>query len=138
MNRSQLLGAATRRYGILAVYLFGSRAEDGKRVLSGEAVSVAGSDLDVGVVFVDPGFEPRSLSRLQVDLEEVFAPLNIDLVPLQHVDALFQFEAIDGERVAASDPLAADHYELVVMRRAAELLPIERQLERDSFGVSTV
>lgn len=122
----------------MAAYLFGSRAEDGKRALSGEAVSAAGSDLDVGVVFVDPEFDPRSLSRLQVDLEAVFAPLHIDLVPLQHVDALFQFEAIDGERVVASDPLAADQYELVVMRRAAELLPIERQLERDSFGVSTV
>lgn len=119
------------------MYLFGSRADDGRGALAGDEVSAAGSDLDVGVVFADPGFDPRGLSRLQVELEEVFGPLRVDLVPLQHVDALFQFEAIDGHRVAAPDPLAADRYELVAMRRAAELLPIERELELDMFGVST-
>ena len=41
-----------------------------------------------------------------------------------------------SHRVAAPDPLAADRYELVVMRRAAELLPIERELERDVRGGS--
>jgi predicted nucleotidyltransferase len=122
---------------VAAVYLFGSRADDGQRVLAGDPVPAAGSDLDVGVLFTDPRFDPRVLSRLQVDLEEVFDPLRIDLVPLQRLDALFQFEAIDGHRVAAPDPLAADEHELLVMRRAAELLPIERALERDMFGVST-
>ena len=137
MERSQLLAAACRRYGLTAVYLFGSRAADGQRALAEDAVSAAGSDLDVGIVFADPGFDPRVLSRLQVDLEEVFDPLRVDLVPLQHVDSLFQFDAIDGHRVAAPDPLVADEYELVVMRRAAELLPIERELERDMFGATT-
>jgi len=42
-----------------------------------------------------------------------------------------------GRISTAPDPLAADLYELVVMRRGAELLPIERELERDMFGVST-
>jgi predicted nucleotidyltransferase len=137
MDRSPLLAAACRRHGVAAIYLFGSRADDGQRALAGEPVPAPGSDLDVGVFFSDPRFDPRVLSRLQVDLEEVFDPLRVDLVPLQYVDALFQFEAIDGHRVAALDPLAADEYELVIMRRAAELLPIERELERDMFGVST-
>lgn len=137
MDRSRLLDAACRRHGVAAVYLFGSRAEDGKRALAGEPVAATGSDLDVGVLFADPRFDPRVLARLQVDLDAVFDPLRVDLVPLQRLDALFQFEAIDGHRVAAPDPLAADEYELVVMRRAAELLPIERALERDMFGIST-
>jgi predicted nucleotidyltransferase len=137
MDRSQLLAAVCRRHGVAAVYLFGSRADDGKRVLAGDPVPTAASDLDVGVLFADPSFHPRLLTRLQVDLDEVFDPLRVDLVPLQRLDALFQFEAIDGHRVAAPDPLAADEYELLVMRRAAELLPIERALERDMFGVST-
>ena len=43
----------------------------------------------------------------------------------------------DGHRVAATDVTRADEYELVVMRRAAELLPIQRRLEEEMFGVST-
>lgn len=137
MDRSRLLDTACRRHGVTAVYLFGSRADDGRRILAGEPVPASASDLDVGVLFADPGFHPRRLTRLQLDLDPVFAPLRVDLVPLQRLDALFQFEAIDGHRVAALDPLAADEYELLVMRRAAELLPIERALEREMFGVST-
>lgn len=137
MDRSQLLDAVCRRHGIAAVYLFGSRADDGKKALAGDPIPAGASDLDVGVLFDDPRFHPRVLPRLQIELDEVFDPLRVDLVPLQRLDALFQFEAIDGHRVAAADPLAADEYELLVMRRAAELLPIERALELDMFGVST-
>jgi len=122
---------------VLAVYVFGSRADDGLRVLEGAAVDPSGSDLDVGVIFNDSALAPDRLARLQVSLEDVFAPLRVDLVPLQRVDALFQFRAIDGHRVYASDSTQADRYELLIMRRAAELLPIERRLERDLFGVST-
>jgi predicted nucleotidyltransferase len=125
------------RFDLAAVYLFGSRAEDGLRCLRGEPVVPEGSDLDIGVVFRDPGFDPRRLSLLQVGLEDLFAPLRVDLVPLQRVDPLFQFNAIEGHRVAAPDLLAADRWELVVMNRAEELLPIQRQLERERFGFST-
>ncbi len=138
MERRKLLETVSRRHGLNAVYLFGSRSDCGRRLLEGEHQPAGGSDLDVGVVFRDPDFDPRALSALLVDLEEVFQPLRVDLVPLQRLDALFQYEAINGHRVAALDPMAADEYELVVMRRAAELLPIERELELDMFGVSTV
>jgi hypothetical protein len=77
------------------------------------------------------------VGALQVALEEVFAPLRVDLVPLDLVDPLFQFAAVRGERVAAPDSTAADEKELEVMRRAADLLPIQRQLELETFGVST-
>lgn len=49
----------------------------------------------------------------------------------------FSKRPIDGHRVAAPDPLWADEAELVIMRRAAELLPIERELQREAFGRST-
>jgi len=137
MNRQEALNRLSREYGLLAVYLFGSRADDGLRLLRGEAVSREESDLDVGIVFREPLRNPRILSRLQVELEDVFEPLRVDVVPLQRVDALFQFSAIDGHRIAATDPDEADRYELVVMNRAAELLPIQRQIEIERFGVST-
>ena len=137
MDRQETLDHLCREHGLLAVYLFGSRADDGLRLLQGEAVSREGSDLDIGVVFREPLRNPRALSSLQVELEDIFDPLRVDLVPLQRVDALFQFSAIDGHRVAAADPDEADRYELVIMNRAAELLPIQRQIEIERFGVST-
>ena len=111
MGRLSTLEQQCRAYGVLAVYLFGSRVADGMRALAGEALDPAGSDLDVGVVFLGRDADVAALPSLQV--------------------------AIDGERVFAADVDQADLYELVVMRKAAELLPLQRAIERDRFGVST-
>ena len=119
-----------------AAYLFGSRARDGERVLADGGGESGGSDLDIGVLFAEAA-GPDRMASLQVELEDVFAPLRVDLVPLDRVDALFQFRAVDGIRIYARDPGLVDRWELAVMRRAADLLPIQRQLERDLFGVST-
>ena len=137
MGRLSTLEQQCRACGVLAVYLFGSRASDGMRALAGEALDPAGSDLDVGVVFLGRDADVAALPSLQVAIEDACAPLRIDLVPLQRVDGLFQFAAIDGERVFAADVDQADLYELVVMRKAAELLPLQRAIERERFGVST-
>ncbi len=138
-GRQRKLAALCEEHDLLSVYLFGSRAGDGLAMLRGEPVDGAGSDLDVGVVYrgrEEPDF--RRLGRLQVAFEDLYAPLRVDLVPLQKVDALFQFRAIDqGHRVAAPDSTRADFYELFVMRQASELLPIQRRLEEEEFGVAT-
>jgi predicted nucleotidyltransferase len=137
MSPWETLHQICRDFGLSALYLFGSRQNDGLRRLEGEAVAGEGSDLDVGVVFREGRVDHRGLSLLQIGLEDLFAPLRIDLVPLQRADALFQFNASDGHRVAAPDADVADRYELAVMSRAEELLPIQRQLEREQFGFST-
>ncbi|HEY3568879.1 MAG TPA: nucleotidyltransferase domain-containing protein [Thermoanaerobaculia bacterium] len=137
MSLQETLDRLCRDHGVLAVYLFGSRAKDGLRVLKGEEVSREGSDLDVGVVFRDPSISFERLASLQVGFEDVFAPLRVDLVPLNRVDALFQFAAIDGHRIVETDVNAADDYELRIMNRAADLLPIQRRIELERFGVST-
>ena len=136
IDRAAALAKLCRERAILAVYLFGSRSEEGLRALRGGPLERAGSDLDVGVVF-ESAVDLAQLGPLQACLEEVFRPLRVDLVPLQRVDAIFQFRAIDGHRVFASDSTAVACYELEVMRRATELLPIQRRLEREMFGVST-
>ena len=134
MNR---LNDICREHGVLSVYLFGSRADDGLRRFRGDFVDRQGSDLDVGVFYVSRNPDAGRLGELQVALEEIFDPLRVDLVPLDRVDPLFQFRAIDGHRVAVTDSTAADERELEVMRRAADLLPFQRQAEIDTFGVST-
>ncbi len=105
--------------------------------LRGETVDRTGSDLDIGVVFDGRDADLAALPLLQVALEDAFAPLTVDLVPLQRVDGLFQLAAVDGSRVFAGDGDRADRFELVVMRKAAELLPVQRAIERDRFGVAT-
>ncbi len=138
MNRKETLGRICRDFGLVAVYLFGSRQDDGLRLLNGEEVSREGSDLDVGVVLAeqkDSCF--HTLALLQGEMEDLFQPLQVDLVPLQRVDSIFQANAIDGHRIAAPDSTAADLYELLVMRKAAELLPIQRRIEEEVFGFTT-
>jgi len=131
------LESICREYDLLSVYLFGSRADDGLLVLRGEQVAASGSDLDVGVFSASRHVEARLLGELQVALEEVFEPLRVDLVPLDRVDPLFQFRAIDGHRIATADSTATDERELEVMRRAADLLPFQRQAEIETFGITT-
>ena len=134
---SESVADLCREHGVLALYLFGSRAGDGLKRLAGEEVAGEGSDLDVGAVFIHPSIDHGRFGSLQVALEDLFAPLRVDLVPLQRVDPLFQFAAVDGHRIAATDTTRADLFELRVMRNAAEALPLQRRLERDLFGVTS-
>ena len=98
MDRRKALEDIGDKYGLLAVYLFGSRADDGLRHLRGESVNPEGSDLDIGIVFTQSGPGVIQLGSIQVELSDVFSPLTIDVVPLHKVDPLFQFRAIDGHR----------------------------------------
>jgi predicted nucleotidyltransferase len=136
MNAPASLEALSATHQVLALYLFGSRADEGLRILSGHPAQHDGADLDVGVVFHGRTINPLELASLQVKLEDLFSPLRVDLVPLHRVDPLFQFAAISGHRVASPDSTRADEYELEVMRQASELLPIQRRLEIDLFGVT--
>jgi predicted nucleotidyltransferase len=137
-DRRATLEQACRSHGVAAVYLFGSRGDEGLHVLAGGTADRAGSDLDVGLFFDTAAPDVNDLAELQVAMEDVFAPIRVDLVPLHRVDALFQFHAIDRHRVyTPEDAREVDRWELVVMRRAAELLPIQREVERDLYGVST-
>lgn len=137
MEKRKRLEELCVEHRLLSVYLFGSRTDDGMLRIRGEEVEGAGSDLDVGVFGRSGSIDVGRLGELQVALEGVFAPLRVDLVPLDRVDALFQYAAISGERVAAPDTTAADERELEVMRRAADLLPFQRELEKEEFGIAT-
>jgi predicted nucleotidyltransferase len=137
MDRHAEIERIAQEHGLLAVYLFGSRAEDGLKLMSGELVERAGSDLDIGVVFRQGKVHIERLFPVEDALEKLLPEMRLDVVGLQRVDALFQFDAIRGYRVAAPDPDVADSWELDVMRSAAELLPIQRAKEIAIFGWAT-
>jgi predicted nucleotidyltransferase len=135
MSRQDILDQLCREHGLLAVYLFGSRADDGLRALAGEDVSSQDSNLDVGIVFRKP-IETHAHVP-QADFEAVFSPLPVNLVMLQSLDALFQFSAIDGHRVAVTDADEADRHELFVMNLAEEMVWLQRQIENENLNVDT-
>ncbi|HEX9941814.1 MAG TPA: nucleotidyltransferase domain-containing protein [Thermoanaerobaculia bacterium] len=136
MSRQEVLDRLCHQHGILAVYLFGSRADDGLRVLRGEAVSREGSDLDVGVFFREHLDDPIVPSQLQIEIENIFEPLIAKLTPLEQLDPLSQYDAIEGHRIAAPDPTAANLYELAVISMAEEALWLKRQMESEDSPFS--
>jgi predicted nucleotidyltransferase len=136
-ERTAALEGLLRRYDVAAAYLFGSRADDGLRSLAGEALDGSGSDLDVAVRFRGGLRDFLALSSLQMGLDDLFEPLRVDLVPMERLDALFQARAIDGHRIFAADATEADLYELYILNRAADLLPLQRAREQEIFGVFT-
>lgn len=136
-TRREALAAVCRAHGLLAAYLFGSRATDGLRLLDGEAASAAGSDLDIGIVATPPGLDLDRLIATDLGFADLFAPLRVDVVPVDRVDSLFQLRVIEGHRIFTADSTAADLFELLVFRRAADILPYQRQREIELYGVST-
>ena len=87
-------------YTILAVYLFGSMANEGVALLDNKlSVNLDPlADLDVGVVFLqavsDPKERVKLYKKLYSDLSDLFSPLSLDLVFLQETGVIFQSEAI--------------------------------------------
>lgn len=135
MNRQEQIEHLCREHGLLAVYLFGSRADDGLRLLQGDTVAREGSDLDLGIVFHDSTFDPGLLAILQVELAALFEPLQVNVVPLQSISSLVQFKTIEGHRTMETDSTAADLYELHVMSQASDLLFIKKQFEEIYPGI---
>ena len=138
MDRRERLIHIGRTHGALVIYLFGSRAKDGLRVLEGVTIeNGSGSDLDVGVVLRKPLADPMlDYGGLHADLSEIFVPLRVDLVLLHEADAFVREAAVRGGEVFCSDEHARDLWELDALRRAGDLLPIQRRLERELYGAT--
>ena len=77
--------------------------------------------------------EPLDIRRkveLAIALEDLFGVNRVDLVVLPEADPFLAVNVIRGERLFADDSTLADEYDLYVLRRAADLLPFERERQR--------
>lgn len=121
------------KFGIAAIYLFGSQSEKGARYLQGAGTNVEElSDLDAAVFFKDIPSDPmRVYGALYKELSEVFEPFSIDLVFMHEVDTLFQYEIIKGIRAFAKDASLADELEEMIMKRAEDLAFKKRIMDRE-------
>jgi predicted nucleotidyltransferase len=107
------------KLGILAVYLFGSKA-----IGKGSPLS----DVDIGVVCKDPmqDMDTRSLYNLLYKLfSDLYPHSRLDIVFLQTAALALQFFAIkDGKVIFAEDPRFTADYENRVIQQYLDFRPV--------------
>ena len=149
------LGALAAEYGLLAIYVFGSRAEEVAARVAGSPVTarVAGSPTAARVAGsptaashpesdVDIGMEPRRervLSaqdrvRIVQRLETLLGAPRVDLVILPEAEAFLAADVVRGELLLATDLDAEAGVQLYYLRRAADLAPLLREQWRETVG----
>jgi hypothetical protein len=127
MNQAEQLSHLCKQFSLEILYAFGSRAQQARRFVEArQPLSLGSSDLDIGIL---PG---RSLSVrekvvLANGLEDLFAAPRVDLVSLPDADPFLAANIIRGERLYERDAYRADEYDLYVLRRAGDLIPLERE-----------
>ena len=131
--KEETIKIIVEEFGIILIYLFGSQAENGKRYLDGKEVSSDPfSDLDVAIVFEQPPAETIKIyGRLYKEISELFDPFNVDLLFMQEVNCLFQYEIIRGVRIYERDESTADEFEETIMKRAEDLTFKKRISDRE-------
>ncbi len=131
--RVDALAGLCGRYGVDALYAFGSRAAEAAARLQGACPpdSSPSSDLDLGVL-PRPGtqLDAEGRARLTADLEAFFGVTRVDLVVLPEAPPFLALDVISGELLYAGDRDRVARYELEVLRRAGDLAPFERERRR--------
>lgn len=91
-------------------------------------MAVSTSDLDLGVL-PDSRTRPsvRRIVNLTIDLEDLFGVHRVDLVVLPQAPPFLASSIVQGERLFAADEDQADEYDLFILRRAGDLLPLHRE-----------
>ena len=131
------LEALAAEYGLLAIYVFGSRAHEIAARAAGRPLTAAhpASDVDVGV---EP-LRGRTLSaqnrvRLMQQIETLLAARRVDLVILPAATAFLAADVVRGELLLATDLDAEAEVQLFYLRRAADLAPLLREQWRETVG----
>jgi len=125
------LGEIAQAFGLEIIYAFGSHGKDALKWMKDGQSShsiLSPSDLDIGV---KPA-PKRKLSvkekvQLSMAFEDLFSVSRVDLVSLPESDPFLAANIIRGERIFAKDTYLADEYDLYILRRAGDLIPLERE-----------
>jgi len=118
-----------RKFDISLLYFFGSQQKAAKQISDGHIVEIedAMTDIDIGVVFCEPlpigRARVKLYSQIFNELEDLFLPVETDLVFLEENHSVFQSEAIKGICAYAVDTELRELYEESVLRRACDFRP---------------
>lgn len=123
----EALSRLCEQFEVEILYVFGSRAQEALRfVLEGQAIPSDARDLDIGALPRRP-LSVRQKVALALALEDLFDVSRVDLVILPEADPFLAANIVRGERIYVRDPHQADEYELYILRRAGDLIPLERE-----------
>lgn len=131
------LTALCEEYALVAMYVFGSRAEEIAARATGVRADVAypASDVDIGVLpRRDRRLSAAQRVRLMQELEALFAVARVDLIVLPEVTAFLAADVVRGELLASTDLDAEAEAQLYYLRRAADLAPLLREQWRETVG----
>ena len=119
-----------KRYQIEIVYAFGSRANEVAALGGYPWTKLPGSASDV-----DIGVKPRlgrylaPLEKVDIaqEIEDALGVSKVDLIVVPEADPFLAANIIRGERLYCKDKDLADEYDLYILRRAGDLIPLERE-----------
>jgi predicted nucleotidyltransferase len=129
-QRFAALKKICRHFGIAILYAFGSQAENLRNWIDGQLdrLPEGQSDVDIGVKRITgERWSVKKKVHLAGAMERFFGCPRVDLVFLQEADPFLAAEIIRGERLFARDEYEADEYDLYILRRAGDLVPLERE-----------
>jgi predicted nucleotidyltransferase len=131
-KKKELIKTLCKNYGVDILYTFGSRSKEVAGFLFGEGANLISgpSDVDIGVKMVSGRkLDVKEKVFISISLEDLLGVGRVDLVVLSEADPFLAAEIIRGERLFAMDDTGADEFELYILRRAGDLIPLERERE---------
>ncbi|MEA3361104.1 MAG: nucleotidyltransferase domain-containing protein [Thermodesulfobacteriota bacterium] len=131
LDRKEKLYQIADKFSLDIIYAFGSRATEAAEYIRNEGSEIypsAFSDVDIGVQpSTKKKFSIKDKVNLSLALEEFFSVGRVDLVIILEADPFLAANIIRGERIYCRDEYKADEYDLYILRRAGDLVPLERE-----------
>ena len=127
---SEALAGLARRYGLTAVYVFGSQAADAVSYIQRPFFPILNPemDVDIGIQSIpDKKLSAQDRVEITLTLEEFFQVRRVDLVVLPEAGPFLALDIIKGELIYCNDPDRQAEDELYVLRRAGDLAYYEQQ-----------
>ena len=130
-SREDRLSGIARTFELEIIYAFGSHAGDALKWLKDEQMLLSissPSDLDIAIKpATKKKLSVKEKVHLAIALEDLFCVSRVDLVNLPEADPFLAANIIRGERLFSKNTYLSDEYDLYILRRAGDLIPLERE-----------
>jgi len=130
-SRNKKLRTIAEEFTLHMIYAFGSQAKAVYGWIRGNVQGLnipLSSDLDIGVKPApSKTLSIKEKVAVSMELEELFSVRYVDLLVIPEVDPFLAANIVRGERLYCKDVYEADEYDLYILRRAGDLIPLERE-----------
>ena len=130
-ERKKNLNQIAVKFDLDIIYTFGSHAKEVLEWVEGKGLTFSVpplSDVDIGVKpSLEVELSVKEKVHLALALEDLFSVNRVDLVVVTEADPFLAANIIRGERIYSKDEPEADEYDLYILRRAGDLVPLERE-----------